>query len=364
MGKTSLLREFVKQCREVRWRARYVALDHRHWTEPRFASVIAAETRAEVEELSTVAHLIATLRGAAGRTAGILQRVQLTQTDINLAVGFAAEVQQRAADIRKGLQEAVDTALQKGYVGWLLILDDAHELADIEEEDNLPLSILLAAVIELQAMGVNIGLVLSGYPVLTANMWQTMGKSERGFRSIDVGPLSDEAAEEAFVTPLPPNVVRPEKPVIRAVVSAAEGYPWFIQVYGAELWRTAADQRRRSFSSRLLRDALPRIEAWIRADAYESRMAGLHQPEREVLLAAVMTYPLRQATVAEILKRDQQEVESSIGMLVDAGVIHDPLNRGEYQYTIPGFGRYLISEGARWAASTSDGAAPLPSPAR
>jgi hypothetical protein len=51
-------------------------------------------------------------------------------------------------------------------------------------------------------------------------------------------------------------------------------------------------------------------------------------------------------------------------MLVDAGVIHDPLNRGEYQYTIPGFGRYLISEGARWAASTSDGAAPLPSPAR
>ena len=139
MGKTSLLREFVKQCREVRWRARYVALDHRHWTEPRFASMIAAETRAEVEELSTVAHLIATLRGAAGRTAGILQRVQLTQTDINLAVGFAAEVQQRAADIRKGLQEAVDTAIQKGYVGWLLIIDDAHELADIEEEDNLPL---------------------------------------------------------------------------------------------------------------------------------------------------------------------------------------------------------------------------------
>jgi hypothetical protein len=127
------------------------------------------------------------------------------------------------------------------------------------------------------------------------------------------------------------------------VVGEVEGYPYFLQLWGSELWDSAdlADVER--FTPKLLEATRPDIYARLDRDFYEPRMATLTPAEQDVLLASARCDypPLHSADLTRVAAKSPGNVNVLLGRLVSAGMLYR-LRKGEYAYTAPRFRDYLL----------------------
>lgn len=100
-------------------------------------------------------------------------------------------------------------------------------------------------MVALQRQELPLALVVCGLPTLAANLQKARSYSERLFRGEEVDSLPKGEALAAFTRPLDDTGRTVDDEVAEAVVEEVEGYPYFIQLWGSELW-DAADRRRRS----------------------------------------------------------------------------------------------------------------------
>lgn len=108
---------------------------------------------------------------------------------------------------------------------------------------------------------------------------------------LPVGRLDDAAAREALVRPLAGHGVIFDVDALDAVVEHSQRYPYFIQLWGDELWehRAAAAAR---ITADLVAAARPAVAASV-ADYYETRYRELRA--EGLLDAAAAVAPLFQA---------------------------------------------------------------------
>lgn len=121
-----------------------------------------------------------------------------------------------------------------------------------------------------------------------------------------------------------------------------EGYPYFIQLWGSELWDAADLAGVDRFSPELLREARAQIYERLDRDFYEPRISTLTPAEQEVLLAsAACPYPpLRASDLGAVSDKTPGNVNVLLGRLVEAGVLYR-IRKGEYGYTAPKFRDFL-----------------------
>lgn len=351
MGKTALLREFTERAETMHWRVGYIALDRLCMSEGELTNLVTLECRRQEEALSLAARLTGRARGVIAAAGAVLHAVQIGQPDTNLTVSLSPEFLARASDLRRSLASVVDAALAAGYAGWLLVVDDAQWLVDDIDDDELPLSLLAAAIVDLHASGVPLGLVLTGFPVLRGNLARARAQLERHFRGLRVDGLSDTAVSRALTEPL--SSISPSVPieaeVVEHVVREAHGYPHFVQIWGAELWNSAADLNRRRITARMLTATQERVRERIAEDIYGSRMDALGLIDRDLVIAALDEYPpLDLAGGAVRIGLDSEALEASVVRLSSQGLIQDANGRAEYVFTVPGFDAYLASTRPQW----------------
>lgn len=336
VGKTVLLGAFAERAEEANWEAAELELQPSHNTDESLGDAITGlleRTRTRLSRLER-------LRVAAGRTLrkGSLS-VSWEDVSFSLSPGSARE-----SSLAEDVFATMELAVSKGREGLILLLDEAQLIRDERGRGGeYPLSLLIAPIVALQRQELPVGLVVCGLPTLAANLQHARSYSERLFRGEEVGSLPPEEALAAFTRPLEETTRAAEPEVAAAVAEEVEGYPYFIQLWGSELWDAADLVAVDSFTPALLEAARPQIYERLDRDFYEPRVATLTPAEQEVLLAsASCPYPpLRAAELAGASEKTPGNVNVLLGRLVEAGMLYR-IRKGEYAYTAPRFRDYLL----------------------
>ncbi|MCU1438875.1 MAG: hypothetical protein JWP66_1962 [Naasia sp.] len=267
--------------------------------------------------------------------------VEIEFNDFKVSIG--GSVSGEDLDLARALYETANLARRTGKEGFVLMLDEAQVLTDERDrEGEHPLSMLIAAVNVLQGQQVPIGLVLCGLPTLKANLLKARTYTERMFRGQEVARLSRSDTRDAFVKPLESTDLTAEPELVEAVLEDVEGYPYFIQLWGASLWEDAELAGEEVLSARLLEAIRESIYNRLDNDFYDPRIESLTPAEQDLLLlTSECSYPpLRTAEVHEHTERKEGNVNVLMGRLAEQGVVYRT-SKGIYEYTAPKFHEYL-----------------------
>jgi DNA-binding transcriptional ArsR family regulator len=340
VGKTVLLGEFQTIAEREGWAAAILELQPGHNGEESLVAGITALAREAKERLSRVER-IKTAVGTAAKHVGSLG---LAWNEFKVTYDPIAGRERE--DITKALFEVVELAVQKGRTGFVLLLDEAQVVRD---ENNAsgdhPLSMFISSVAALQKRELPVGLVLCGLPTLTGNLLKARSYTERMFRGEEIASLNQTDAREALTQPLADagGEVGADAPLVDAVVAEVQGYPYFIQLWGAELWDAAAIGGVDQLTLPLLEAAREDIYRRVDLDFYTPRVETLTPAEQDVLLgtAAAAYPPLVVSKLNDAINKTPANINVLLGRLVEAGVLYRK-RKGEYEYTAPRFRDYLV----------------------
>ncbi|MFF2832131.1 AAA family ATPase [Cellulosimicrobium cellulans] len=339
VGKTVLLQRFHEIAEEHAWSAMSVELEVRHCDDARFGAMVHAQVESVIQRLSTAERIRAKIAAAAD-AARRLVRVEYEGFEWSLA----GDLDSRSRELADVLEGGARRAVELGRNGLVVFFDEAQVLVDEKKPNGShPLSSLIAAVSTLQKQSVPICLVLCGLPNLTVNLLGARTYSERMFQGFKIDTLSPPAARQAFVEPLRGKIVDAKVDLVERVLDTVEGYPYFIQLWGAELWDAAVISGTHDFTTELLDEIEGQIYGRLDLDFYEPRIESLTPAEQDLLLTSSRcSYP--PLLVSELNSRSiksSENVNVLLGRLVKANVLYRP-RKGQYLYTAPGFRDYLI----------------------
>jgi len=336
VGKTVLLDVFAERAREAGWESASFELQPAHNTDEGIKVALAGLLAQTRERLSRLARL----RSAAGKA---LRGASLSVTweEISLTVSFGSE---REESLAHDLFETVELAVARGRAGVVLLLDEAQLVRDERDRHGEhPLSLLVAPIVALQRRELPLGLIVCGLPTLTANLQKARSYGERLFRGEDIDSLDRVEALEAFTRPLEQTGRTTQSAVAKAVVEEVEGYPYFLQLWGSEIWDAAELAGVDKITVDLLEATRPDIYGRLDRDFYEPRLATLTPAEQDLLVAsAACSYPpLHSIELNRASDRTSGNVNVLLGRLVAAGALYR-IRKGEYAYTAPKFRDYLL----------------------
>jgi hypothetical protein len=336
VGKTVLLETFAEHAQALNWEPAFMELQPAHNTDAAIADAIGSLLARTGQRLSRLARL----RSAAGKA---LRSTSLSVTweDVSLSVSFGSE---REEDLARQLFSTVQLALAKGREGIVVLLDEAQLVHDERDRHGEhPLSLLIAPIVALQRRELPLGLVLCGLPTLTGNLQKARSYSERLFRGEAIDSLESAQALEAFTRPLEQTGRSAVPALAEEVVAEVEGYPYFLQLWGSELWDAADLVAVDRLTPGLLDAARPDIYGRLDRDFYDPRLATLTPAEQELLLASAgCPYPpLRSSELSGASAKTPGNVNVLLGRLVDEGALYR-IRKGEYAYTAPKFREYLL----------------------
>jgi AAA ATPase domain len=338
VGKTVLLGEFGDHARELGWATTYIELLPRQNTDRDIAAGLTKALRRTREEVSRVERLKNAV-GSAARKAGTLG-IGWGEFQMTYQPGATSEQQ----DLPKALFEAVESIVKHGWDGLMLLLDEAQVIRDeTRPTGQHPLSTLIASMSSLQKAQLPVGLVLCGLPTLTGNLLRARSYTERMFRGEKIDSLGPDDARAAFLRPLADTPISVEPGLAERIVEEVEGYPYFVQLWGAELWDAADAAETHDFTWQLLDEVRTEIFRRLDFDFYEPRVNTLTPAEQDVLLAtAECGYPpLVVADLNAAVQKTPGNVNVLLGRLVESGVLYR-VRKGQYEYTAPKFRDYLL----------------------
>jgi hypothetical protein len=337
VGKSVLLVECSDRSRQAGWAVVLAELEPRHNTEMALLETLVPTLRALQERQSR----LKAVRKKVGKAVDALGQFELKFQDVSLK--FDPKFEASTTDLARQLDDGARSSIQHGHAGLVLLLDEAQVLSDeVGKHGDCPLSMLLAAVSTVQKAGVPLALALCGLPTLTSNLLRARSYSERMFRGEDIGSLSAPDDRKAFEGPLADSPIRAAPDLVDRVLKDVEGYPYFLQLWGAELWDAARSAQLSTMTLPLLRaiqgDILKRLDR----DFYTPRIASLRPAEQDLLLAAAdCSYPpLRVSDVNRSSNKSTGNVNVLLGRLVASGVIYR-VRKGIYEYTAPRFHDFL-----------------------
>src|ERR1035437_841108 len=346
VGKSVLLKRLEEiAADEEGWLTSRVQAEPRHNTEDDLSELIFGLCHNAELQISRTARIRETMKGVAASARGLV-RVTWQDIEVSLGPGGGAD---RHRSVVKALFDVALAADQHGYSGYLLMLDEAQVIrVDRERGGQHPLSLLIAAVNSLQEKEVPIGLTLCGLPTLRANLLKARTYTERMFRGEEISRLAGSEAVEALVRPLDGPGVTAGEELTQRVVDEVEGYPFFIQLWGAELWEAAQLAGVDRFDLTLLDSVEPDIYRRLDIDFYDGRVESLTPAEQDLLMstAACEYPPLRTADIHGRVGKSESNVNVLMGRLAEQGVVFR-IQKGQYEYTAPKFHDYLQRRAVR-----------------
>jgi hypothetical protein len=339
VGKTVLLRRFQEIAESDGWATISVEIEPRHASDAAFASLV----RSQAEKLDSKLSVTARIKDAAGAAINAARRVVNVKYE-GFEWSLAGDLDVSTKAVAEMILEASDKAVNNGKAGLVILFDEAQILADENDPNgNHPLSALIAAVSTLQKQGSLVSLVLCGLPTLAVNLLSARTYTERMFQGFRIDSLDDTASKEALVNPLAGTTITANPKLVERIVNDVDGYPYFLQLWGAELWDATVDAGGTEMTASTLDVIEPGIQKRLDLDFYEPRIESLTPAEQDLLLesAACAYPPLRVAELNDASKKTPGNINVLLGRLVKSNVLYRP-RKGEYRYTAPKFRDFLL----------------------
>lgn len=166
--------------------------------------------------------------------------------------------------------------------------------------------------------------------------------SER-FQYRPLRDLADQQSREALTRPTTDLGVSWETAALQAVVERSHGYPYFLQLYGDEVWKAAGNpDRGADLSMDHVEQAQLEVDIDL-AELYRTRWAKATPKEREILVAMAQagTRQVARKDIAAALGADTTALSMPRQSLLDRGIVDAP-KHGYLAFTVPGFGQYVL----------------------
>lgn len=158
--------------------------------------------------------------------------------------------------------------------------------------------------------------------------------------------LDPTGSREALSAPATAKGVSWEIPALQAVVERAQGYPYFLQLYGDEIWRAAGGpDPGATLTLQHVAAAQQEVDIDL-TELYRTRWAKATPKEREILLAmAQHGEPLvARKDIAAALEVETTALSMPRQSLLDKGIVDAPVH-GKLAFTVPGFSQYVLTQG-------------------
>ncbi len=232
-------------------------------------------------------------------------------------------------------------ARERGSAGLCLVVDE------IQAAPRADLRTLAYAWQELQAQQPEPAAVMfaAGLPNTPDVLTAAVTFSERfAFRTLH--RLEDTDAREALDRPSAAHGVTWDDALLDDVVALAEGYPYFLQLYGDALWRLARPAAGDRLGSGLLAPAQELVIEEM-TTMFRARWAKATPAERRMLAAMAGLgggeEPVRRGEVARSLGVSTNDLSVARRSLLDKGLI-EVASRGTLRFAVPGFGAFVRAE--------------------
>ncbi|SEP29042.1 AAA ATPase domain-containing protein [Trujillonella endophytica] len=283
--------------------------------------------------------VLSTLKAFAQRAVGSDAKVRdRWQPGIDVpAASGRADSGDMEIDLVELLSDAAGLAADVGK-GVALFID---EMQDVQAPD---VSAICAACHELSQQGAPLIVVGAGLPHLPAVLSASKSYSERLFRYLRIDRLDRAAADRALLAPAEREDVTFDPAALDALYAAADGYPYFVQAYGKVTWDVAAAS---PVTAADVAMAAPVAEAELAVGFFGSRYDRATPAEREYMhamaeLGGPQGAAVATSEVAVSLGRKPASLSPARDSLIKKGLVYSA-ERGQIAFTVPHFGRYLLS---------------------
>ena len=274
---------------------------------------------------------------------------------------FASVFKVKVGDVEVGMAEAGVAAsghLETDLPELLLLVAEAARAADtpvallLDEVQYLPsedLAALIVAVHKIGQRGLPLVFFGAGLPSLAALAGEAKSYAERLFAYPDVGALGRADAERAIREPLRSEGAGIEPTALSEIVERTEGYPYFLQEWGASAWDVAtgstitnADVERATIV------ALKRLDQGF----FRVRLDRLTPREKEYMraMAELGPGPHRSGDIAAMLGVKVTSVGFVRQELIRKGMVYSP-QHGDTAFTVPMFDRFMKRSMPEWKAA-------------
>jgi AAA ATPase domain len=349
VGKTVLIKEYEKAARNAGWLVVREEWSERYRDEPAF-------TRRVVTDFGSVISMLSLARRLAADAQSTLQHIK-TELAWELQGGLTMRVSASAAPqtpFEDRMATAVDhmgrLALRSGR-SILLLYDEAHTVRDNKNKAQLPLKTFLGAIVRAQENGLPIVLGLTGLPFLSANLRKARTHSERLFDPVELGNLTTKpgasgrpsAAALALIEPTKAGPVKFDPQIAERVAEDVDGYPYFIQKYGDDLWNAAFDAGLSVIDDSVYQSQRDAIQDDLDIRFYEGRFDDAKRADQQTLRLAgsLNDESFTMSAIQELHSRSNyRATQQSLNRLIQDGLIYR-VRYGEYAYTAPRFGDFL-----------------------
>jgi hypothetical protein len=236
----------------------------------------------------------------------------LDLTDVLVAVGEAAAARETAA---------------------ILLIDEVHTL------NRTDLGALIMAMHKISQRQLPVLLFGAGLPQLAKIAGDAKTYAERLFDYPAITRLDSASAKKALTEPARALKVKFNQDAIKHILEATDGYPFFLQLWGSEVWDIAGRSPIRLADARKATKSAIRI---LDEGTFNLRYERLTDRQRQYAraLAEMGPEPARSGIVAAVLGMNVNEAAPVRDELIKKGMMYSP-ERGLVAFTMPLFDDFL-----------------------
>ncbi len=238
--------------------------------------------------------------------------------------------------------EAAAAARERGSAGLCLLVDEiqaapredlrtlAYAWQELQGAPDAPAAVVFAA----------------GLPNAPDVLTAAVTFSERfAFRTLE--RLGGPDAARVLTEPADDHDVRWSPALLDAVLDHAQGYPYFLQLFGDAVWRVGLPATGDTLGIRLLDRAKTAVDAELDT-MFRARWAKASPGERRLLaamaeLADADEETVRRGDLAQQMGVTSNDLSVPRRSLLDKGLI-EVASRGRLRFTVPGFAAFVRSE--------------------
>jgi len=214
-----------------------------------------------------------------------------------------------------------------------LFIDEIQYLKDEEFEA------LITAIHRVNQKGLPVTLFAAGLPKVAKLAGDIKSYAERLFSFVAIDSLEPNAAKLALLEPAKKIGVTFSIEAINEILKITEGYPYFIQEYGKQVWPFI---KNKNIDVTSVHEAYSIFEKSLDDSFFKVRYDRATPKEKEFMLAMVDCgqLPCAIAEIANKMNTNVQRISPLRAQLIYKGFIY-ATNYGEVDFTVPQFNQYL-----------------------
>jgi hypothetical protein len=186
-----------------------------------------------------------------------------------------------------------------------------------------------------------VAFALAGLPTLPRVLAEAKSYTER-FDYREIGSLDQAAAAQVLTLPAAEEGVDWTPAAVRTATAAADGFPYFLQQYGQEIWDEAGGSPITEADARV---GVAKGQAGLDAGFFRSRWERASVAEKRYLRAMAQdgAGPSETSALADRLGKAKNSLGPSRANLLAKGLIYSP-SHGQVAFTVPRMADFITRQ--------------------